>query len=479
LFNEAHSDQHLFKCAEDHLPTAADNEFCGVFGGDGEACRDNGCRSLDNLAHLGRLTCEGPCNDGSAAKVPDGSSVPEALKDAVSMAKELAVAAFNAATVKAEAARTAETRAMENKEKLRKDAASASELLEKAQNEEQKQQEAKDRMDIAMAQAASTDAEMNQLSQESNAAVAKKSEKLALMNQALKAKQEKEAEWKMQEMIQKQKFQDMGQLIPKLKAQLEAEKRKVANLEQQIAEANSQWTEASQERSRIATLRKSGEGWDLRQSWKNIEREYKEEKDKVQALQEKAKKSEAANEDASSKGRAAVEAYLQQVDSYTTASEKKVKAKEQSDVAEAAKLQADFEYVVTRRDMAQALQDQADAVALTKQVTAVYKYAATFYDSLKNITKPEGGNEMMNIALLSSDPYTLPCLSSYNVVIKEANALAASNAVPILESLKAGLEQIRDYRKTTFRSWCGENGKKDVSEWIWGANGIEENKLMI
>lgn len=496
-FNEVHSDQHLFKCAEDQLPTAADNEFCAVFGGDGEACRGNGCRSLDKGDLLGRLTCEGQCNEGSAAQDNVGLSVPNAVKDAVRKAKELAVATFDAATAKVDAARQAETLAMQNKEELLRVAANAAMLLEKAQDAEKGEQEAKVKMEIALATAASADAEMQQLSQDSNAAVAVKAEKLALMNQALKAKQDKEAEWKTQEKLQKTEYEDLKGKIPMLEAQLEARlirlealkrevaklealKREVAALQQQIPEAKTRMQQASDERSRLATLRRKGEGWDLRQEYKKINEDYIAAKNKVQELNEAAKISKASNKDASSKGQLALAAYLQQVASSEAASAQKTEAEKKSDLAEVAAREAHLMSGVMSRNMAQALKNKADAVALTAQVRAVYKYAAEFYDKLDLVSQPTGDNEMMRLAQLSSDPSMKACLSSYNVVITEANRLAESNAEPtILAELKAGLTQIKQDRFTRFKSWCGKDGELNVAKWIWGANGLTENELVI
>lgn len=468
----------LTRCAEDQQPTAADMQFCAAFEGDGEACRKHGCRSLDKLAPSGRLSCEGQCNDGSAAQVHDGLSVPEAVTRAVQRARELAEAAGTRAAAKVEAAKQAEQTAMQKKTEAREVAAEAERSLRQAETEEENALRAKDEMQAAMAEATKADAEMNQRSQVYEAESAVKAEKLATMKQELQAKQAKEAEWSMQDQIYQQELDQMKELIPKLEAYKRKAQQAVVSIEQQIEEAKAQLRAAGKKRSEIKHL-KDTEGKAVTKAYMDTFNDYVAQKNKVEQLGEAASSAEAANERASSSARSAVAAYWQKVASYRTAADRKEAAKEASEKAEADELEAEFLYGAQEQGMAQALQDQADAEALKVQVEAVYKYAAEFYDALKKVSEPEGGNEMMKVVKLAADPAMKPCLSSYNVVVTAANGIAASNAEDILAELKTGVTQINDDRFTRFRTWCGKDGKEDVARWIWGANGLTRNELEI
>eukprot|EP00930_Biecheleria_cincta_P090605 TRINITY_DN7_c3_g1_i1.p1 TRINITY_DN7_c3_g1~~TRINITY_DN7_c3_g1_i1.p1 ORF type:complete len:543 (+),score=155.32 TRINITY_DN7_c3_g1_i1:74-1630(+) len=467
----------LLACDDDKIPTEEDNQYCAAFDGNAEACDTNGCHMTDSLAPSGKTQCKAKCKTSVASDATSGLAVPQEVKNAVQKARELAEAAGRGAATKVEAARKAGDAAQQQVAHAHEVAQAAAEKLKQAEAKEKEQQAAKNEMEAKVAEAAKSDGELSARSKVLAEAQVKKQQKLDVMSAKLQAKKEKEAEWKMEDIMYKKEMDQLNsETIPNLNARLQAEKRKAQelfrSLENQIATATARRNELGQKRTQIKKTQRT-QGKAITADYMKSFTEYKAEKDKVEKIATETKNAEKLNKQASSSAKSAVALYFVKAEAYKKAREETASAKEESDAAKTAAVEAEFLYAAQSREMAQALQEKADADALKIKVEKVSEYAGVFYDKLKKVETPHG-NPMMNVMTLVKDPAMKPCLSSYNVIITAANGITQSNAEEVMSELKTGLTKINSDRFDRFQQWCGT---EDFARWIWGANEIEKVEL--
>eukprot|EP00930_Biecheleria_cincta_P090602 TRINITY_DN7_c0_g1_i7.p1 TRINITY_DN7_c0_g1~~TRINITY_DN7_c0_g1_i7.p1 ORF type:complete len:510 (-),score=138.91 TRINITY_DN7_c0_g1_i7:170-1699(-) len=471
-------------CDEDKTPTKEATTYCASFDNP-EQCRANDCRSVDMMTETGALVCLAKCktvtSDGAVAGADpsfNDSPVPQEVKDAVQAARALVQEKATAAQTKVQQAIQAQAAARSAMAALQAKQEEADEQLTRAKAVEAEALAIKIAMEAAIEEAKRTDTEVTAQSSAYEAAVEEKKQKKIVMMQKLHAKQDKEAQWNMEDKGFADEITDINQKLPKLQQQLldldaEYNRRKEA-INAAMAEATMRRAELAGKRSENRNTRQT-EGQRIADDYKESLNSYKQVKDRVEELAAAAQNARAASQEATGSARAKVKEYWRKVAALDVASDKKATAQEEAESARREALHAQFAHAELADQMARASKERDDFEELKIKVEGVYEYAVVFYNKLGEVQQPNG-NPMMNVMLLVKDPAMKPCLASYNTIITAANDLAQVDQQDIISKLKAGLTKIDQDRYTHFKQWCGD---EDFVRWIWGANELTKVELAI
>lgn len=465
-------------CDEDKLPTKEATLYCEAFNKDPDACRANGCRSLDLMTATGALVCKAACQTASTAAAtahfPDltDSPVPQAVKDAVQAARELVQAKATAAESKVQEAKIADEGARAAMVNLKTKQEEAAANLRQAEESEAQAKAAAVSMESAIAAAKETDANLNALTSAYEAALGTKEAAKADMSSKLKAKQEQEAIWKAADHGLRDEMDEVKQEIRSLE-------EKLAAIKQTIENKNARIRELGKMRAQNSNTRKTT-GKDITKVYMASLDAYKAEKAKVEELAESGERAEAANTQAEGSAQSAVMEYWQKVEEFRSAADQRTTAESMADEAQTEYLEAQFALAQVSAQMTDAAQEHTIFEALRDKIEGVYEYAKIFYNKLYEVQQPEG-NPMMAVMNLVKDPAMKPCLSSYNVVITAANDIGQTDQTEIMATLKTGLIQIDADRFNRFKAWIwrGKEEGEDFKYWIWGANELEQVELAI